>query len=526
MERKREEIILGMLSSSTPSQERKQLDALLKDLIEADNDEERLAIGIAICRIKYWFFDSIPKELQTQEVILTAVSVSGGKLRHASKKLLNETICQIAVRNSGLAIFHVPSRFMTDELCADSLRFDREYLEEYISGPDYTKMKTTFKTVLDRAQAYARENIEEDPTLLSCLPGEYATKLHYEAAFNQSKRLIQYIPDHFLTLDMCHQAVQEDPRLLFFVPQRYVSRIEIGLLEPIPYSSRFPKSYLTRISEDQVAIPEKYRSPVVEFDLRLEEKIKHILYKSSKAQNEKIIKASPKQSISCRNRTDGIHTISSLEYQEYGKFFVNDGQLIMLKQSDIMMFFYQNQEGLYLLNGGRKTLATHEIAYYQKNMNQYLSVIERIFYTFNLTLSSLSRDVILMGGSGVVHGCIVDIDFFNHIFVNPFDGSTTPYFATSTVNKFVYPDLQQLLSERATHLLNKYNKRRNDFDILNDREETLPCISEVFPNNSTDIYKVSNKVKIYQDILNLNVVKVWNENLLQNPSSVKLLPYN
>jgi len=37
-----------------------------------------------------------------------------------------------------------------------------------------------------------------------------------------------------------------------------------------------------------------------------------------------------------------------------------------------------------------------------------------------------------------IHACIVDIDFYNYIYLDPVDGSINPYYATSIVNKYLY----------------------------------------------------------------------------------------
>ena len=51
---------------------------------------------------------------------------------------------------------------------------------------------------------------------------------------------------------------------------------------------------------------------------------------------------------------------------------------------------------------------------------------------------NISRIIQQLGGSGKIHGCIIDIDFFNHIYVNPSNGTVRAYCAED-INGVVGP---------------------------------------------------------------------------------------
>ena len=55
--------------------------------------------------------------------------------------------------------------------------------------------------------------------------------------------------------------------------------------------------------------------------------------------------------------------------------------------------------------------------------------------------------------SGHVHGCIIDLDYSNHVFFNPYDGTITPYFGTDRVFKYVYENTASLISDRIPEML-------------------------------------------------------------------------
>lgn len=51
----------------------------------------------------------------------------------------------------------------------------------------------------------------------------------------------------------------------------------------------------------------------------------------------------------------------------------------------------------------------------------------------------------IVSDTGRVHGSIVDIDYYNHIYVNPMTGKMKFYYAPSVSNRIVYPSFHSLL---------------------------------------------------------------------------------
>ena len=70
-------------------------------------------------------------------------------------------------------------------------------------------------------------------------------------------------------------------------------------------------------------------------------------------------------------------------------------------------------------------------------MERYIDNIHKLMYHYTLGQEALSQFIIRLGGSGKIHGCIIDVDrpeqagdySYTHLFVNPIDGRVTPYFA-------------------------------------------------------------------------------------------------
>ena len=133
--------------------------------------------------------------------------------------------------------------------------------------------------------------------------------------------------------------------------------------------------------------------------------------------------------------------------------------------------------------------------------------------------------------SGEVHGCIVDIDRFNHIYLNPYDGSIIPYNAPSMYMKYVYKNIPSLIATQKPEMLLTFNRAiENNIDkestalILSDADETksLTVLEEYeidtynVPVTDVGMYDVSNRIKQLQKIYDYNLVVVWYDNVLPN----------
>lgn len=128
---------------------------------------------------------------------------------------------------------------------------------------------------------------------------------------------------------------------------------------------------------------------------------------------------------------------------------------------------------------------------------------------FQDTLKQISKHVKGFGGSGTIHGCIVDIDFFNHIHLNPHDGKATPYYATDMVNKTVYPDIQTLLRRRLPDLYERYC-------LASHKEPKKGTISKRGVKvTDTSIYKDSRKMFNFSIATEQRIVRDWDENIVE-----------
>lgn len=218
---------------------------------------------------------------------------------------------------------------------------------------------------------------------------------------------------------------------------------------------------------------------------------------------------------------DGKYVITREQYIDFyhGKGIVMSfsdklGTIIMLKRCGIYCFIYSLNDRLYLLDGGRKRRLQNDLDYYYENLNIYAQYINSLFKEYNNALNNISKSIKKIGGSGKIHGSIIDIDFYNHIYLNPNDGSVTAYYALSIIDKWVYPNIQELLRDNRKDLYDKYLIEKNleqSFLQIN----TKKYIKDMSYVKDTFMYKPSNIIKTLQYTNFNNIVRLWNDDILK-----------
>ncbi len=217
---------------------------------------------------------------------------------------------------------------------------------------------------------------------------------------------------------------------------------------------------------------------------------------------------------------DGMYSITKEQYIDFyrGKNIIMDfnrdiNLLYMLKKNGYYCFIHKAINGnLTILNGGaRKSLAINDIQYYYANMNMVINYIRQPLDKFTIIQRQIANIVKKIGGKGTIHGAIVDIDFYNHIYANPIDGTITGYYATDMIYKEVFPSVQRLLETNCPSLYENYIKM-----IAGDTKSELAIPDSTAPNIpariylDTDIYKASREIKKMQK-LNSNILSTWYE---------------
>lgn len=226
--------------------------------------------------------------------------------------------------------------------------------------------------------------------------------------------------------------------------------------------------------------------------------------------------------------TDGIYTISREQYILFNRginvpnmqFNKVAGKIYMLKKNNIYCFLYENEkEKLYLLAGGKTlNIEIQDVSYYYDRIDIFSNIAKNAVAAYNYVLKHISNEVKSFGGNGTIHGCIVDIDFTNHLYVNPFDGTITPYFALSMEDKLMYNNLNDLLSTHRMDLYSNYLKllkdKNSNIKLLSNCKKKKEGLTISHYMSETFMYTPSKQMKTIQYLIEMNVIRFWNDEII------------
>lgn len=223
---------------------------------------------------------------------------------------------------------------------------------------------------------------------------------------------------------------------------------------------------------------------------------------------------------------DGVYPISLADYRVYYRG-INErmnlkkepGQLYLLKRDGLYMFLCK-KEKLYFMQGGKKlNLENQDVEYYYKKMEAYANSIKECLSEYELAQNRIANEIKKIGGSGLIHGCIIDIDFFNHIYLNILDGKATPYYASFITAKMAYQNVASLLSDKCPTLYSKYQAlidgtKGNSLTTLGDNKIS----KKTYFVTDTSMYRISRLIKQLQFIGDHGLIRQWNDEVANKAS--------
>lgn len=230
------------------------------------------------------------------------------------------------------------------------------------------------------------------------------------------------------------------------------------------------------------------------------------------------------------NYADGIYEISFDDYWSYSFIILNlslfrpsfsrSEKILMLKNNGFYMFVSVSHAGksISIMHGGQLKKLPRPLQYYYDRLPEYGTYVLSTFSKYWDNLYKLSHfiesiklpvtkiklleqkeknfieqvkentglyfQLYKTKFSGRVHGCIVDLDFYNHLFLNPFDGTTTPYHALSKEEKYIYRSVDNLIAAKRPEMLEEYRKKKK-LDLLEDVKEHRERNCMIEKNNLT-----------------------------------------
>lgn len=193
----------------------------------------------------------------------------------------------------------------------------------------------------------------------------------------------------------------------------------------------------------------------------------------------------------------------------------------MIKRSGYYGFFLISDKAAYISSGGRvkKIGARKDIQYFYANfaamVNAYISVLS----PYRHAQEQIAEAVRTFGGEGNIHGCIVDIDFENHIMLNPNDGTMTFYYSPMFGKVQTYASVGNLLEAHVPEMYNRYLAGASTtLAMYNPKAETNSIVDV---EKVSGIYGMSKKIAQLQRLFSCRVLRDWNDKLIQCPITIK-----
>ena len=223
------------------------------------------------------------------------------------------------------------------------------------------------------------------------------------------------------------------------------------------------------------------------------------------------------------NYKNGIYEITKNDYLEFyhgiGKIITFNREyekIYMIKRERAYMFLMKKNNGnMFILNGGSiKKIGNNTPKYFYENLPKYSESVRLFLSKYEMLQKDVSSEIKRIGGDGRIHGCIVDINLYNHLYINPLNHSIIPYYADSMVRKYVYNDIQSLLKNRCPELLNNYEKSV----ARQSCGETLIISNNIKCVTDTDMYRISRIISGLQYTTEYNVTRLWNDSIAASSS--------
>ena len=229
-----------------------------------------------------------------------------------------------------------------------------------------------------------------------------------------------------------------------------------------------------------------------------------------------------------RTLEDGIHVVERADYLDFNRArdigidsFTREGTIYALKRDGVYLFLFRWDETqkLYLLAGGSITgLKRQDPAYYYENMAAYASVVRAAFSGYAEALEAIAGEVRAIGGQGTIHGAIVDIDFYNHVHLDPRTGKVTFYYAEWILSRVAYDRIDDLLEAHCPQLLGRYRELLSACSgegraplLARGRDE---AIARARVELGTLMYRDSRVLLDIERILGAGVIRLWKEEVV------------
>ena len=192
----------------------------------------------------------------------------------------------------------------------------------------------------------------------------------------------------------------------------------------------------------------------------------------------------------------------------YGKKFY------LIKRDKYHLFLLQNDKKTSIVYKGRVNNTQHKsLSYFYDNFLKIIDDVNTVYVPFREKLDMLSKSIkeISPYEGGKIHGCIIDIDFLNHVMVNPIDGKLTFYYSEFYGQIVEHKSLQSLLKgvkglvhKRDT--LSRWKKEQHPLMQVYDEAEEKSMFVDV---GQGTMYEISRKMLMLQFLYETGILGIW-----------------
>ncbi len=211
------------------------------------------------------------------------------------------------------------------------------------------------------------------------------------------------------------------------------------------------------------------------------------------------------------------------------KLVGGNAKFYMIKRDNFYGFFLINKNtGTSICFGGvpRKVNTIKDINYFYNNFTTVVSNYISLLLPLRKMQEQLSQELKQLGMSGAIHGLIVDVDFYHHIFINPVDGKVAFYYSPymGTVQQFnTFKELlshieSATLNDTGVSKLQRYNKMANENCLIsqlsNNSQNQIGELVKIDIKDSE--YTISKWVNQAQRLFSSNILRVWDDELIKS----------
>lgn len=226
---------------------------------------------------------------------------------------------------------------------------------------------------------------------------------------------------------------------------------------------------------------------------------------------------------------DGIHPISpeqmKLFYEGYCErigqrsdaWIKRVNELFVLKKQKYKVFVSETNAGLRLMQGCKfKKTSVSSLNDFWNHFDYLAGMLDSAMFDYRAMLRQLSKEVRSLGGIGRIHGCIVDVNYRDHLFINPVNGYIGAYHADNIVEKYFFKNPISMITlmlpgddQIEGYALAKRILPANSLIMSTGTELS----SEIFEVEDTWHYSMNRVAKDLERLETMGVLRYWNDDI-------------